>query len=114
MRSIILLLDWDATLFWRDTEGGGRIDETTLPISHDLKRQLADYYKYYSELYYQEGNGPVPDLEKRLLDDRGLVIWRQLRAELDGVYGVLFYSEEFGDSFESPEEFLASRKEVGS
>jgi hypothetical protein len=109
MRSIILLLDFDSTLFWRDAEGG-RIDETTLPISHDLKRQLDDYYKHYSELCYRGDYGPAADLDKRLLDDRGLVIWRQLRAELDGIYQVLFYSQEFGDSFESPEEFLANRK----
>jgi len=112
MRTIILLLDWDSTLFWRDTEGGGRIDEGTLPISSELRRRLDDYYKHYSELFYRDGYGPVPDLEKRLLDDTGLEIWRQLRAELAGIHRVLFYSEELGDSFETPEEFVAARKEL--
>jgi hypothetical protein len=113
MRTIILLLDWDATLFWRDAEGGGRIDEATLPISADLKRRLSDYYKHYSELHCQDGTRePIPDLENRLLDDTGLEIWQQLLGELDGLYRVLFQSEEFGCSFESPQEFIAKRKEM--
>ena len=114
MRTIILLLDWDSTLFWRDAEGGGRIDEATLPISAGLKRRLDEYYLHYSELYNQDSH-PIPDvpnLEKRLLDDAGLEIWRQLRAELAGIYRVLFYSEELGDSFDSPEAFVARRKEI--
>jgi hypothetical protein len=112
MRTIILMLDWDSTLFWRDAAGGGRIDEATLPISTGLKRRLDDYYRHYSDLFFRDGYGPVPDLEKRLLDDTGLEIWRQLRAELAGIYEVLFDSEEFGCSFDSPEEFLAARKAV--
>jgi hypothetical protein len=112
MRTIILLLDWDSTLFWRDAEGGGRIDEATFPISDALKRRLSDYYKHYSELYYLDTSRPVPDLEKRLLDDTGLEIWQQLRSELSGVYRVLFHSEELEDSFESPEDFIARRKEA--
>jgi len=35
-----------------------------------------------------------------------------LRAELQGVYQVLFYSQQLGDSFESPEEFIATRQET--
>jgi hypothetical protein len=112
MRTIILLLDWDSTLFWRDAEGGGRIDEATFPISDALKRRLSDYYKHYSELYFQNTGRPVPDLEKRLLDDNGLDLWQQLRAELAGVYRVLFYSDEFACEFNSPDEFITKRKEV--
>ena len=51
-------------------------------------------------------------MEKRWLDDTGLEVWKQLRAELAGIYRVLFYSEELGDSFETPEEFGAARKEL--
>lgn len=112
MRTIILFLDWDSTLFWRDAEGGDRINEATLPISDDLKRRLSDYYKHYSELYYLDTSRPIPGLEKRLLDDTGLEIWQQLRRELNGVYQVLFHSEELEDSFESPDVFLARRKEA--
>jgi hypothetical protein len=112
MRTIILLLDWDSTLFWGDPEGGSRIDEKTLPISPSLRRRLDDYYKHYSELYYRDTTRPVPALEKRLLDDTGLEIWKQLREELAGVYRVLFYSDELEDSFETPEEFVARRKNV--
>ena len=112
MRTIILLCDWDSTLFWRDSEGQGRIDETTLPISDELKRRLLYYYKHFSDLYYEDNSPPVPDLEKRILDDVGLDIWRQLRVELDGVYRVLFHSDELSHPFESPEEFLAIRNEV--
>src|SRR5690348_9278818 len=111
MRTIILLLDWDATLFWRDADGGSKIDESALPISDELKRQLNDYYLHYSELHFQNGHPfPVPKIEKRWLDDEGLEIWRRLRAELAGAYRVLFYSEEFSDSFEDPDEFIAARE----
>jgi hypothetical protein len=112
VRAIILLLDWDSTLFWRDADGGARIDEATLPISDDLKRRLSDYYKHYSEHYYLDTCRHVPGLEKRLLDDTGLEMWQQLRSELSGVYRVLFHSEELEDSFESPDDFVARRKEA--
>jgi hypothetical protein len=109
MRTIILLLDWDSTLFWRDAEGSGRIDEMTLPINDDLKQRLNAYYKHYTELYYLDTNRPVPEVEKRLLDNVGLEIWQQLRLELSGIYRVIFHSEELEDSFESLDDFLASR-----
>jgi hypothetical protein len=83
-----------------------------LPISPSLKLKLADYYRHYSELYLLDTKGPVPELEKRLLDDTGLEIWRQLRAELEGIYRVLFYSAELGDTFETPENFLTVREEA--
>jgi len=114
MRTIVLSLDWDSTLFYHDAEGTDRIDEATLPISDALKKRLDDYYKYYSELHYQDDSRPVPDLEKRLLDDTGLEIWRQLRAEVGHVYRILFWSQEFGDHFESPEEFMMIRKQAST
>lgn len=110
MRTIVLLFGWDSTLFWGDDEGRGRIDEATLPISPSLKLKLGDYYRHYSELYFRDTSGPVPEFEKRLLDGTGLEIWRQLRVELDGTYRVLFHSKEFGDTFETPEDFLAARE----
>lgn len=117
MRTIILLLDWDSTLFWRDAEGGGPIDESALPVSDDVRRRLRDYQKYYSKLYGLGASRPIrdreiPAMEKKFLDDTGFEIWQQLRSELNGVYRVLFYSQEFGDSFESPEELLAAREEA--
>lgn len=114
MRTIILLPDWNSTLFWRDEESGSRIEETTFPISDALKRRLTAYYKHYSELYFQDTGGPVPALEKRLLDDTGLELWQQLRAELAGIYKVLFHSDEFACDFDSPDEFITKRKEAHS
>lgn len=114
MRTMILLLDWDSTLFWRDAEGNGRVDAATLPISTALRQLLRDYYIDYSELYFQDGH-PFPDvprLEKRWLDDTGLKIWKQLRTELADLYRVSFYSEELGESFESPEQFVAAREKL--
>jgi hypothetical protein len=113
MRTIILMPDWNSTLFWRDTEGHGHIDEEALPISDSLKHRLECYYKHFSELYFEASDQPIiPDVEKRLLDDTGLEIWQMLRKELTGFYRVLFYSAEFGDSFENPEEFVAVRKQT--
>lgn len=111
MRTIILLIDYpDSTLWWREQENSGPVDEALLPISNDLKQQLNEYYKSYSELYLDDNKGAVADLEKRLLDDTGLELWRRLRTELAGKYHVLFHSEEFGCDFDNPDEFLAARK----
>jgi hypothetical protein len=112
--AIILIGGWDSTLFWWDPNCGsrGRIDEATLPISADLKRQLDDWYRTYSELYHGDGEGPVPVLEERLLDDKGLEIWKRLREELDGVYEVLFFSHQFSCPFASPEHFDLERRKT--
>ena len=103
---------WDSTLFWWDWNHGsqGRIDEATLPISPKLRRQLDDWYMTYSNLYHQEGEVPAPDLEKRLLDDKGIEIWQRLRAELAGAYQVLLFSQQFGRPFETPEELDLERR----
>jgi hypothetical protein len=112
MRVIILIGGWDSTLFWWDWNHGtqGRIDEATLPISAELRRQLDEWYTTYSELYHQDHESPVPDLEKRLLDDKGREIWQRLQAELDGVYRALLFSQQFGRPFETPEEFDLERR----
>jgi hypothetical protein len=110
MRTIALKLDWDSTLFFFDAKGRDRIDEATLPISPDLKRQLDQYYKQYSDLYLLDDSPrKVDPLDKRLLDDTGLQIWQQLRAELAGSYDVIFYSFEFGEKFDDPQKFIATR-----
>lgn len=112
MRTIILMPGWDAILFWRDADGAACIDEDTLPISIELKGRLDVYYKHFSELYHQDDWQPIPHLEKALLDDTGLEIWRQLRVELASVYRVLFWSDEFSEPFETPEDFVALRNFV--
>jgi len=110
VKTIILLIDWDSTLFWREPAEGGPVDEGVLPVSSDLKQQLKEYQKNYLELYFQDKHGDIPALENRLLDDTGLELWQRLRAELAGKYRVLFHSDEFGCDFDSPEEFIATRK----
>jgi hypothetical protein len=109
MRTIVLSVDWDSVLFWRDAEGQGRIDDTTFPISDESKRELNAYYGHFSELYLQ-GNEPISDLEKRLLDDTGVRAWHRLRAELAGAYEVLFHSSEFACDVETPEHLIAYRE----
>jgi hypothetical protein len=111
VRTIILLIDYpDSTLWWREPDSGSPVDEALLPISSDLKQQLKEYYRTYSELYLNDSKEAVADLEKRLLDGTGLELWRRLRTELAGKYHVLFHSEEFACDFDNPDEFLAARK----
>jgi hypothetical protein len=109
MRTIILMLDLDSTLFWQDGEGG-RVDESALPISEALKKRMHDYYAHFAELYYRDHHPRISDMDRRLLDGAGLEIWQQLRQELDGLYRVLFFSEEFSDAFDSPAQFIVQRK----
>lgn len=110
MRTIVLLVDWDSVLFWRDAEGQGHIDDATFSISDELKRELNAYYGHFSELYLQ-GNGPIDKIEKRLLDDAGLRVWHRLRTELAGAYKVLFHSKEFACDFETPGQLIALREQ---
>ena len=110
MRTIALIADYGSVLFFHDAEGRDQIDEATLPISTDLKRQLDEYYKHYSDLYLLADFGEQPStLDKRLLDDTGFKIWRQLRKELALFYRVIFYSFEFAQTFNNPQEFIAAR-----
>jgi len=107
------MLDWDSTVFFFDAEGQDRIDEETLPISADLKRQLNEYYKHYSDVYLCADFGEkATPLDERLLDDTGLQIWQQLRTELVGFYRVIFYSFEFGEKFDDPQQFIAARNDA--
>ena len=103
---------WDSTLFWWDWNRGpqGRIDEATLPITAELRHQLDQWYAIYSELYHQENDGPPAEIEKRLLDDKGIEILKRLRAELAGAYEVLLFSEQFGRPFRTLEELDSERR----
>ena len=112
MRTIILMGGWDSTLFWWDWNRGSqdRIDEATLPITPRLRHQLDQWYAVYSELYHQDNKGPPAEMEKRLLDDKGIEIWNQLQMELAGTYEVLLFSQQFSRPFKNPEELDLERK----
>jgi hypothetical protein len=108
MRTLILMPGWNVILFWRDAEGHGAVDESTLPISDTLKHDLRSFYAWFSELFFADHSGERASfLDRRLLDARGAELWRRLRNELDGTYRVLFYSEEFNHEFERPDDFTA-------
>jgi hypothetical protein len=51
-----------------------------------------------------------PRLEARLFDETGLRLWKQLRADLEGRYTVVYYSQELGEYFETPELFGKARE----
>jgi hypothetical protein len=104
--------DWDATLFWRDAQSQNVIDENTLPISEALKRDLNSYYAWYSELFFSDGEPKASLVDMRLLDARGFEIWLRLRHELIATHRVLFYSHEFNDSFDLPEDFTKVREQT--
>ena len=112
MRTVALFLDFDAILFWYDEQGQEQIDEKTLGISEGLREELERFYFWFSELYLVEEVFSGSDLDNRLFDDRGLKLWELLRAELVGRYRVIYWSREFSDYFDTPEEFRRVRAEA--
>jgi len=105
MRTLVLHPDWNASLCWHDAEGCSVADERGLAISHSLRQQLEEFYSGWSELCLANDSGLVSPTDWRLLDERGFQIWQHLRAEIGSRYHVHFYSHEFTETFESPEEF---------
>ena len=107
MRTIVLSPDWNSSLWWHDAEGCGLADASTLPLSDELRRNLDDYYEWWSELYLPKEQDyiPVSSLDWHLLDERGFELWQRLRVELGGKYHVHFRSHEFKETFENPEQF---------
>jgi hypothetical protein len=95
-------------LEWADGTHCGAIDPATLPISGDLRQELDNWYRYFSELYLRSGS-PVEmrKSEWRLFDDTGYRIWLRLRDELNGSYDVCFASHRFSCLVENPKEWDA-------
>jgi len=113
MRTVALSLDFDAILFWYDEQGQEEIDEKTLGISEGLRQELDRFYFWFSELYLAADELASP-LDNRLFDDRGFELWELLRAELAGRYRVIYWSQEFGEYAETPEEFRRMRADAGA
>lgn len=110
MRTLILMPDWNAVLFYRDSEGSAAVDEDSLPISAALRDELRDFYSWFSELYLQDDSkGPVSHTDRRLMDDRGVELWEHLSRELSGVYRVIFHSLELHHDFDRLEDFKTLR-----
>jgi hypothetical protein len=114
MRTVALFLDFDAILFWYDEQGQEQIDEKTLGISDGLRQQLNRFYFWFSELYLTEEVHSGRDVDNRLFDDRALELWELLRAELAGRYRVIYWSREFSDYFDTPEEFRHMRRHASA
>ena len=113
MRTLILMPDWNAVLFWRDAEGRDAVDDGSLPISDALKQELRVFYEWFSELFFRGDSGDrASSTDRRLLDDRGVELWERLSRELSGVHRVLFYSHELHHEFERPEDFRATRRDT--
>lgn len=111
MRTLCLNPDFDAILFWRDEQSQAKADERTLPLTSGLRQRLDEFYRWFSELYL-DADGPRSQLDDRLFDDRGVELWEQLRSELQGQYRVIYYSQELAAYFETPDLFIAKRKET--
>jgi hypothetical protein len=105
MRTLLLMPDWNTSLCWHDAEGCGVADERTLPLSDELRKHLDDYYAWWSNLFLAEDPGPVSCIDWHLVDERGFQLWQRLRAELGNIYHVHFYSHEFKETFQDPEQF---------
>jgi hypothetical protein len=110
MRTLILMPDWNAVLFYRDAKGSEAVDEDSLPISTALKRELRDFYAWFSEMFlHDDPREPISDMDRRLMDNRGVELWECLSRELSGAYRVIFHSHELHRDFDRPEEFKAMR-----
>src|SRR5687768_7002750 len=111
MRTLCLNLDFDAILFWRDEQSRGKVDERELPLSDALRQRLDEFYRWFSELYLL-ADERSSQLDNRLFDDTGVVLWEQLRLELQGQYRVIYYSQELAEYFETPRAFKVARKDT--
>jgi hypothetical protein len=67
----------------------------------------------FSELYLDSDDRPSR-FDNRLFDDKGIELWRQLQSELQPKFRVIYYSQEFGDYFETAEEFTRARQAAKS
>jgi hypothetical protein len=103
MRTLVLHPDYDTCLCWHDEVGCGLADEQTFPLSDDTRKQLQEFYLWWSELFNSDSVVSMTDW--RLLDERGLEIWQRLLVELGTAYHVHFYSQQFKETFEDPDEF---------
>jgi len=79
-----------------------------LPLSGKLRRRPDEFYRWFCELQLL-ADPPSTPIDRRLFDEAGIELWEQLRAELQGQYEVIYYSQEFADYFTSPELFRTSR-----
>ena len=109
MRTLILNPDWNALLFWRDEQSQSAVDDAALPISDSLRAQLGSFGALHSELYFSEVGTPS-EIDIYLLDEKGLLVWQDLRRELGADYCVLFFSHQFMESFGRVEDFEAAQR----
>ena len=109
MRTIALSPDFDAILFWRDELGQGIADQRSLPLSEVCRDRLREFYRWFSELHLI-ADEKRSRLDARLFDEKGLILWKQLRSDLQGRYDVVYYSQELGEYFETPELFSNARE----
>jgi hypothetical protein len=109
MRTIALHPDFDAILFWRDEQGQGVADECSLPLTDGCRAQLSEFYRWFTELHLTSDEKRSP-LDARLFDERGIDLWKRVRAELEGRYGVVYYSQELAEYFETPELLSKARE----
>ena len=56
-----------------------------------------------------EGGTPS-EIDIHLLDEKGLLVWQDLRRELGADYCVLFFSRQFMESFGRVEDFEAAQR----
>jgi len=109
MRTVALRPDFDAILFWRDEQGQGVADEALLQLTHACRARLDEFYRWFTELHLI-ADGKRSPLDARIFDDRGIDLWKQLRADLEGRYAVVYYSQELAEYFETPELFSKARE----
>jgi hypothetical protein len=102
MRKLYMAPDWDGVLW--DFKGG-QVNLNDIPLSDDLRSALHDWLKLHSKIWEDEEykNDATAQLDWKLLDLRGVELWKRVRQELAGQCDVVYASHIFNDYFSDPE-----------
>ncbi len=99
MKQIKLMSDYGCFPLWHTGGEIGNIDPASLPISEELKVSLLNWAASYDSIlnheYPPDSRFLTPELEEDF-EQEGQRLSKALKAELNGEYQVLYYSQRDG------------------
>lgn len=109
LTSVRLSLDWDMVLqrYEQDVPGPA-IDPADLPLSSDTVAALWRWYRAHAEQAFDDvsvQSALDQALDRRLVEQEGLRLWRVVQEELGPSCRVAFMSERFCGTFTTAEAY---------